>query len=167
MSTPTIHTIPARHGTATLLSKGQTIKIINTHGTQVIDTWALSTSRSSSTMLPPAMQYLSMQHTHASLNKLIPEVGDTMTSNERKPMLTVVEDTTDGVHDTLVAACDRWRYEELGGEEGHRNCADNLAESLSEIGEFRSIYSSVYSAFHPIFILESMQLHSMEGGSSK
>lgn len=84
-----------------------------------------------------------MQHTHASLNKLIPEVGDTMTSNERKPMLTVVEDTTDGVHDTLIAACDRWRYEELGGDEGHRNCADNLVESLSEIGEFCSIYRSV------------------------
>ena len=152
MATPTIHTIPARHGTATLLSKGQSIKIVNSHGTQVIDTWAFSTSRSSSTMSPPAMQYLSMQHTHASLNKLVPEVGDTLTSNERKPMLTVVEDTTDGAHDTLIAACDRWRYEELGGEEGHRNCADNLVEGLSEIGEFCfHILFSSFCILNPIF----------------
>lgn len=77
-----------------------------------------------------------MQHTHASLNKLIPEIGDTLVSNERKGMLTVVEDTTGGIHDTLIAACDRWRYLELAGEEGwgHRNCADNLAEALGEMG---------------------------------
>ena len=48
-------------------------------------------------------------------------------------MLIVVEDTTAGIHDTLIAACDKQRYEELGGEEGHRNCADNLVEGLSGI----------------------------------
>ena len=34
--------IPARHGTATFVPAGQTIKIINTSGTQVIDTWAFA-----------------------------------------------------------------------------------------------------------------------------
>lgn len=40
MSKP--QTIPARHGTATYVPKGQTIKIINTSGTQVFDTWAFA-----------------------------------------------------------------------------------------------------------------------------
>jgi uncharacterized protein YcgI (DUF1989 family) len=49
-------------------------------------------------------------------------------------MLTILEDTC-GVHDTLIAACDRYRYLELGAEEGHRNCADNLVEGLSALGK--------------------------------
>lgn len=48
-------------------------------------------------------------------------------------MLTITEDTTEGVHDTLIAACDAARYRELGGEEGHRNCADNLVEGLGAL----------------------------------
>lgn len=34
--------IPARHGTATFVPRGHTIKIINTYGKQVIDTWAFA-----------------------------------------------------------------------------------------------------------------------------
>jgi uncharacterized protein YcgI (DUF1989 family) len=32
-------TIPARRGKAAYLKKGQSIRIINTHGAQVVDTW--------------------------------------------------------------------------------------------------------------------------------
>jgi hypothetical protein len=35
-------TIPARHGIATFVPKGHTIKIINTYGKQVVDTWAFA-----------------------------------------------------------------------------------------------------------------------------
>jgi uncharacterized protein YcgI (DUF1989 family) len=49
-------------------------------------------------------------------------------------MLTIVEDTTEGIHDTLIAACDKHRYIELGGGSNHRNCADNLVEGLSALG---------------------------------
>jgi uncharacterized protein YcgI (DUF1989 family) len=34
------HTIPARRGKAVLVERGQALKIINTHGTQVVDFWA-------------------------------------------------------------------------------------------------------------------------------
>ncbi|EKG16856.1 protein of unknown function DUF1989, partial [Macrophomina phaseolina MS6] len=34
--------VPARHGIATFVPKGHSIKIINTYGTQVIDTWAFA-----------------------------------------------------------------------------------------------------------------------------
>jgi hypothetical protein len=37
-----LQVIPARHGTATFVPAAQTIKIINTSGTQVIDTWAFA-----------------------------------------------------------------------------------------------------------------------------
>jgi uncharacterized protein YcgI (DUF1989 family) len=47
--------------------------------------------------------------------------------------LTLLEDTTPGIHDTLLAACDRYRYEQLGCAEYHDNCTDNLAAALAEL----------------------------------
>ena len=35
-------TIPPRESKAVLISKNQKIKIINTHGTQVVDTWCFN-----------------------------------------------------------------------------------------------------------------------------
>ncbi|GAB7353412.1 hypothetical protein MBLNU459_g3884t1 [Dothideomycetes sp. NU459] len=130
-------TIPARKGAAAHLKKGQTIEIINTHGTQVVDTWAFSVDLADSTMSPPAPQYMSMQHTRCSLSKLVPRVGDALRSNERKPMLVLLEDTTPGDHDTLISACDRWRYQELGAVgpgEYHDNCADNMVAAMKDLG---------------------------------
>jgi len=37
-----LQVIPARHGTATFVPSGSTIKIVNTSGTQVVDTWAFA-----------------------------------------------------------------------------------------------------------------------------
>jgi uncharacterized protein YcgI (DUF1989 family) len=70
---------------------------------------------------------------------VIPKVGDGLYDNERRKMLTIVEDTTDGVHDTLIAACDKERYLELGGEEGHRHCAGNMVEGLGALGDLSSV----------------------------
>jgi hypothetical protein len=67
---------------------------------------------------------------------VIPKVGDGLYDNERRKMLTIVEDTTDGVHDTLIAACDKERYLELGGGEEHRHCAGNLVEGLGALGRY-------------------------------
>ena len=37
---PEVHEVSARQGKAVQLSSGDHIKLINTHGTQVIDMWA-------------------------------------------------------------------------------------------------------------------------------
>jgi uncharacterized protein YcgI (DUF1989 family) len=75
-----------------------------------------------------------MEHSRATLRRLVPRVGDTLLSNHRRPILTLTEDTSGGVHDTLIAACDRYRYLELGCAGDHNNCADNLARALEELG---------------------------------
>lgn len=77
---------------------------------------------------------MSMQHTRASLCHVIPKVGDGLYNNKREKILMVTKDTTPGIHDTLIAACDQQRYEELGGGSEHRNCADNLVEGLAALG---------------------------------
>jgi len=121
----TINTIPARSGVAVPLKKSQTIKVINTHGTQVIDFWAFSIST--------LIHHLSMSHTRASTLHLSPLVGDILTTNKRESILQLVADTTPGVHDTLIAACDVHRYHQLGVPEDqyHNNCADNLRQALA------------------------------------
>jgi uncharacterized protein YcgI (DUF1989 family) len=78
-----------------------------------------------------------MPHTRASTQHLCPRVGDVLTSNLRAPLLTLVEDTSPGAHDTLVAACDPQVYKELGVEkwEEHGSCAENLVLALQELNK--------------------------------
>jgi hypothetical protein len=118
--------IPARKGKAVRLAKGQRIKLINTHGSQVVDTWAFAAA--------DLGEFMSMEHSRAAILRLIPQVGDVMVSNRRRPILTLLEDTSPGIHDTLLAACDRYRYEQLGCAEPHDNCTDNLRAALAALG---------------------------------
>ena len=119
-------TIPARKGKAALVEAGQRVKVINTHGQQVVDAWAFS--RDSLT------EFMSMEHTRTALTSIMPRVGDSLVTNRRRPILSLLEDTTPGIHDTLLAACDHYRYQLLGCAEYHDNCTDNLAMALAELG---------------------------------
>jgi uncharacterized protein YcgI (DUF1989 family) len=118
--------IPARKGKAARLRQGQIVKIINTTGSQVVDAWAFSAAEVS--------EFMSMEHSRVALAHIIPAAGDALVTNKRRPILTIIEDTSGGVHDTLFAACDRWRYELLGCPGYHDNCTDNLAAALTELG---------------------------------
>jgi uncharacterized protein YcgI (DUF1989 family) len=119
-------TIPARRGKAARATAGQHIAVINTHGEQVVDTWAFAAD--------DLHEFMSMEHTRAALGKLIPRTGDILSTNHRRPILTIVEDTSPGIHDTLIAACDLWRYQGLGCKEYHDNCTDNLHAAMKELG---------------------------------
>ena len=118
--------LPARQGVAVPLRAGQRLRIVNTHGGQVVDTWALARA--------DASEYLSMEHTRTSLGKLVPATGDHLYSSRRRPLLTLVEDTSPGVHDTLIAACDPERYRLLGVDGYHASCAENFRRALAPRG---------------------------------
>ena len=121
------YTVPAREGRAVRLSRGQSITVINTHGTQVCDLWAFNAENLS--------EYLSWEHTRGGINRIAPKVGDALLTNRRRPIVSLTEDTSPGVHDTLIAACDLFRYIGLGVEGYHDNCSDNLRMALAAIGE--------------------------------
>ena len=74
-----------------------------------------------------------MEHLRVAIGGIFPKAGDALVSNRRRPILTLIEDTSPGIHDTLLAACDEHRYRLLGCEEGHANCTDNLHTALAEI----------------------------------
>ena len=125
MATESLITVPARKGKAARLAKGETVKLINTHGKQVVDTWAFNAG--------DLAEFMSMEHTRMAIWKAVPRIGDTLVTNKRRPILTLVEDTTPGVHDMFLSACDRYRYELLGHVGFHDSCTNNLWTSLAAL----------------------------------
>jgi uncharacterized protein YcgI (DUF1989 family) len=118
--------IAARRGKAAFMNRGQHIRVINTHGQQVVDTWAFNRADLS--------EWMSMEHSRASMGRILPQVGDRLCTNRRRPTLTVTHDDSGGRHDTLIAACDVYRYQLLGCIGHHDNCSENLADCLRELG---------------------------------
>ena len=119
--------IPARQGRAFRLRRGQALRLVNTHGSQVADFWAFAAE--------DPREHLSMEHVRADLRRLTPRPGDALVTNRRRPILTLLADSSPGVHDTLIAACDVHRYRQLGHDgPPHDNCADNLRMALLAVG---------------------------------
>lgn len=121
------YTVPARCGVAVRLNAGQTVTITNPSGWQVCDFWVFNAAE--------PHEYMSMPHVHTDLLSVFPKVGDRLVSNLRNPVLTLTLDTSPGVHDTVIAACDANRYKQLGVTEYHDNCADNLRQAMLAIGQ--------------------------------
>ncbi|MCH7540462.1 MAG: urea carboxylase-associated family protein [Proteobacteria bacterium] len=126
MSAENLITIPARKGKAARVKKGQRVKLINTHGSQVVDTWAFNSD--------DLTEFMSMEYTRVALGSILPKAGVTLVTNRRRPILAFLEDTSPGIHDTLCGPCDRYRYEQLGIAEYHDNCTDNLWQAMRELG---------------------------------
>jgi uncharacterized protein YcgI (DUF1989 family) len=102
------------------------LKIINTHGHQVVDFWAFSAE--------DMKEFLSMEHLRPTIETIFPKPGQALVTNRRRPILHFLEDTSPGIHDTIMAACDDYRYGLLGCTEYHDNCTDNLHAALRQIG---------------------------------
>lgn len=118
--------VAARTARAVRVNKGEIIRIINTKGTQVCDFWAFSAD--------DLQEYMSMEHMRSQLQTIIPKVGQPICTNKRRSILTFVADTSPGIHDTIIAACDIHRYHSLGVEAYHDNCTDNLRMAMIAIG---------------------------------
>lgn len=118
--------VKARTGKAVRVPAGGRIKVVNTHGTQVVDTWAISAADPS--------EYMSMEQTRRLLFKIAPGAGDMLYSNRRNEMIALEEDSGPAHHDTLIAACDEWVYEKAGRPPGHPSCQGNFRAALAELG---------------------------------
>lgn len=121
-----IQEIPGGAGLAVPLKKGQAVRLVNTFGSQVVDTWALAGADTS--------EYLSVEHTRRMLYNLFPKQGDVFYSNRRSPMLVLEDDTSPGRHDMLFACCDKWLYKHYGCAPSHPNCRDNFLAALFAAG---------------------------------
>lgn len=118
--------IAARCGRAVRLEAGERLAVVNPSGTQVCDFWAFAAD--------DLREFLSMEHLRPALGRTIPRPGDALVTNRREVLLVLEEDTSPGVHDTVIAACDAARYRQLGAVGYHDNCTDNLRMALLAIG---------------------------------
>ncbi len=84
--------------------------------------------------------------------------GTIIAINRRRPLLTMTEDTSPGIHDTLFTCCDRFLYEQLGCTEYHRNCADNLVEAMRAIGREPSRIPDPLNLFMNIPVSDNLDI---------
>jgi uncharacterized protein YcgI (DUF1989 family) len=117
--------VPAGAGSAVTLRAGQQVRVVDVDGGQVGDVFAFAVDEPG--------EYLSASHTRTHISRLFPHIGEQFVTNRRRPILTLVADTSPGAHDMLIAACDQERYAALGAPE-HASCADNLRSALSQLG---------------------------------
>lgn len=125
LTNTTLLEVPAGAGRAVRVRRGDRIRVIDIEGGQVGDVFAFSDN--------DVREHLSAAHTRTSTGRLFPHLGEQLVTNLRRPILTLVADTSPGVHDMLIAACDHERYRSLGVVD-HGSCADNLRMALGDIG---------------------------------
>jgi uncharacterized protein YcgI (DUF1989 family) len=140
--------IPARTGWSARLTAGQSFRVIDVEGGQCADLWVFCADNPT--------EPLSAQHTRVHMAEIYPTVGWTFVTARRRPILRFVDDTSPGMHDCLVAACDSARYELLGAAPGHASCEENLRT------EARKQQIPITFAPQPINVFAKFRVH--EGG---
>lgn len=118
--------VPAGEGRRVTVHAGQVVRVVTEEGGQVGDLFAVVAD-------DPA-EWLSAAHTRGQLNRLFPLVGEAFVTDRRRPVLTLVGDTSPGRHDMLIPACDPARYRSLGVTGWHASCAENLRTALRGTG---------------------------------
>ena len=122
----TTTTIKAGTAQAVDLAKGDVVRVVNSEGHQVVDTWAFAADRPS--------DHLSMEHSRSATYRILYQPGDTLMSASFRPMLTILADTSPGIHDTLHAACSAESNVFYGAPASHPNCQDNLKSVMAARG---------------------------------
>jgi len=118
--------VPAREGRGVRVAARQRFRVIDVEGGQVADTFAFRADDVS--------EYHSAEHTRAYVSRLFPRLGEHFVTNHRRPILTLEDDASPGVHDMLCAACDPERYTGLGVQGWHASCQENLRRAMAELG---------------------------------
>ena len=130
--------VPAGHGRAFNIANGGQFRLTTPKGQQSADFFAFCAEDMS--------EGLSPHHTWMPTRALHPRVGDAIVSRKRRPMVTLIEDGAEGIHDFIIAPCDPIRYAEFGVPE-HRSCVGNLNEALAAIGHDAPVYPLAVNFF--------------------
>jgi len=114
--------VPACEARTIEIRKGQILEMVDLEGQQVGDVamW----------MADDPGEYFSPSHTVSTLSKLVPEVGDSILSNHRTPMMKIIRDDV-GRHDLVVPCCDPERYALDYDTPDHRSCLASLQEATA------------------------------------
>jgi uncharacterized protein YcgI (DUF1989 family) len=142
--------IPAREARAWRLEAGASFRVIDVEGRQAGDLWAFAEG--------DVGEYHNAPHTRVECGRLFPLAGQHFWSNRRRPLLTLLEDTSPGVHDMLMAACDPERFVRLGHVGPHASCQDNLERAMAAEGHAQIVVPQPINLFMNIPVHEGGEL---------
>ena len=114
--------VPAKSARGVRVPAGRRVRVVNSEGGQVVDTWAFNAA--------DAKEHLSMAHSRSATYRLFFRVGDVLVTNRYRPVLAITGDTSPGRHDTLHAACSAAGNRFHGAAAPAPNCEDNLGAVL-------------------------------------
>ena len=118
--------IPARHGAALEVGRGQVLRVVDVEGQQVGDLVCFNRD--------DLAEKYSPQNTILFNRTIYPPVGAVLVSDRGRPLLRLVADTV-GVHDLVCGSCsDEYYRSRLGFDGPHRTCRSNLAEAMAPWG---------------------------------
>jgi uncharacterized protein YcgI (DUF1989 family) len=137
--------IAPRSAKAFHLEAGSKIRLINTFGAQVVAAWAFVPSKTT--------EYMSIEQTRIHAHNSRPQLGTLFYTNFHTPILEMTEDSSPGVHDWYLAACNKQRFEMLGHEGEHASCEDNLYTILKDIGHSVSFVPCPLNLFENVSFL--------------
>ena len=118
--------VPPKEGRAFHVATGKRIKITTPKGHQAADFFAYNAQSIAEWLSPP--------HTWIANYSVTPRPGDVFLSRFRRPMLKLLGDGAEGIHDMLLPACDQFRYEFFGYEGPHPSCSENLMVAMRRLG---------------------------------
>ena len=75
-----------------------------------------------------------MEHSRSATYRILFRPGDTLVTNRFQPILTILGDTSPGIHDTLHAACSAESNVFYRAPATHPNCEDNLKGAMADRG---------------------------------
>ena len=118
--------IPARHGAAVEVTRGQVVRVVDVEGAQVGDLVCFNRQDLGEAYSP--------QNTVLFNRTIYPKVGALLVSNRGRPLMRLIADTV-GVHDLICGSCsDEYYRNRLDHREPHRSCRSNLAEAMAPWG---------------------------------
>lgn len=131
--------IAPQSGTAFVLRKGQTLRVVDPCGEQVADLYAVA--------LDEAGCWLSSGRSIDYAGRIYLTTGDVLYANNSRKMLTITADTV-GRHDFLLTPCSQEMFEILYRCDGHHpSCFENLARSMRRFGVDPACIHTTFNIF--------------------
>ena len=136
--------IEPQSGIGFKIKQGQTIRIIDVEGEQVVDLFCFADKE--------VKEKLSSGHTTDYNGKIYLSKGDVLYSNRSNPMFAIIEDQV-GKHIMLYAPCSQKMFEiSYGVSQAHPNCLENLVTNLEKYGIDASQITVPFNIFMSIDI---------------
>ena len=130
--------IPPRSGLALTLQRGETLRVVDIEGSQACDLVCFNLADRAERLSPARTR---LWHWRVRIS-----TGDQLISNRHRPMMTITEDTV-GVHDLLLASCNRRLYTEYFRVDPRDGCFELLVRALAPHGVSADLVPDPFNLF--------------------